>query len=213
MKNDGSWDEFIAGVSVMAMGATTYESVLDHDRLLDNPRKWQEYYDDRPCWVFSHRDLPPVPGADLRFVAGAVTTVHAQMIEGANGKNIWLVGGGDLVGQFDDAGLLDEIHLGLQPVFLGAGAPLLPRRLTSDRVRLRTVHQVGQTIRIVYDLRHRLSPEATGKKAVGSQPSAVPSRTAHRNGAARRRAGRKQRAGCPTEDPLPATASLSVNLG
>jgi dihydrofolate reductase len=153
--DDGAWEDFIAGVSVMAMGATTYEWVLDHDDLLENPGTWQEYYGDRPCWVFSHRELPTIAGADLRFVSGDATTVHAQMAEAAAGGNIWLVGGGDLVGQFDDAGLLDEIHLGLQPVFLGDGAPLLPRRLTSERVHLRTAHQVGQTIRIVYEVQPR----------------------------------------------------------
>ena len=51
--------------------------------------------------------------------------VHAKMVEAAEGRNIWLVGGGELVGAFADQGLLDEILLGMQPVFLGAGAPLL----------------------------------------------------------------------------------------
>lgn len=36
---------------------------------------------------------------------------------------------GDLAGQFADAGLLDEIIVSIAPVTLGAGAPLLPRRL------------------------------------------------------------------------------------
>ena len=153
-RND-AWERFIGGVAVMAMGATTYKWVLDHDRLLDNSGQWQEYYADRPCWVFTHHDLPPVPGADLRFVSGDVVEVHAQMAQAADGGNVWLVGGGDLVGQFDDAGLLDEIHLGLQPVFLGGGAPLLPRRLASDRVTLRVAQQVGQTLRIVYDVESR----------------------------------------------------------
>jgi hypothetical protein len=40
----------------------------------------------------------------------------------------------------------------MRPVFLGAGAPLLPRRITSSRVTLREARQVGQAIRIVYDV-------------------------------------------------------------
>ncbi len=40
-----------------------------------------------------------------------------------------MVGGGDLVGQFADRGLLDEVWVQYAPVALGAGAPLLPRRL------------------------------------------------------------------------------------
>ena len=56
---------------------------------------------------------------------GDVAPVHAEMAgaaRAAGGKNVWIVGGGDLVGQFHDAGLLDEIILFVAPVALGAGA-------------------------------------------------------------------------------------------
>ena len=74
------------------------------------------------------------------------------MVEAAAGRNVWLIGGGDLVGQFDDAGLLDEIRLGMMPVFLGSGAPLLPRRITSKRLTLRTVDGRGPQVSLVYDV-------------------------------------------------------------
>lgn len=61
-----------------------------------------------PCWIFTHRQLPAVPGADLRFVQGDVAPVHDAMVAAADGKNVWLVGGGELVGSFADAGRLDE---------------------------------------------------------------------------------------------------------
>jgi dihydrofolate reductase len=51
------------------------------------------------------------------------------MVRAAAGRNVWIVGGGDLAGQFADAGLLDEVLVTIAPVTLGAGAPLLPRRL------------------------------------------------------------------------------------
>jgi dihydrofolate reductase len=51
------------------------------------------------------------------------------MVEAAGTKNVWLVGGGDLVGQFADRGLLDELWVQYAPVTLGGGAPLLPRRI------------------------------------------------------------------------------------
>ena len=51
------------------------------------------------------------------------------MTRAAGDRNIWIVGGGDLAGQFADAGLLDEVIVSIAPVTLGAGAPLLPRRL------------------------------------------------------------------------------------
>ena len=136
------WDEFLGQVGAMVMGATTYEWVLAHENLLDHPEKWQEYYADRPCWVFTHRDLPAVPGADLRFVQGDVAPVHADLAAAAGGRNVWLVGGGDLVGSFHDAGLLDEVRVQVAPVTLGAGAPLLPRRI--EGLRLTEVRRNGQ---------------------------------------------------------------------
>jgi dihydrofolate reductase len=155
-RNGGSGGEgfgpFFAGVGAMAMGATTYEWVFAHERLDERPEKWSEWYGDTPTWVFTHRKLPSVPDAAIRFVAGDVVPVHAEMVDAAGDRNVWLVGGGELVGAFADAGLLDEIHLGVQPVFLGAGAPLLPRRLTSKRVRLESATQDGQQVRLVYSV-------------------------------------------------------------
>jgi dihydrofolate reductase len=85
-------------------------------------------------------------------VQGEVRPVYDEIVAARPGANIWVVGGGDLVGQFDDAGLLDEIWLGLTPVVLGAGAPLLPRRITSERLRFRTVERSGQRVRVVLDV-------------------------------------------------------------
>jgi dihydrofolate reductase len=137
--SDGANDRFgtfMAGVGAMAMGSTTYEWVLNHEGLLEDPSTWQKYYGALPCWVFTHRALPAVPGASLVFAQGSVRDAHQQMTEAAAGRNIWLVGGGDLAGQFADEGLLDEILLGVAPVTLGAGAPLLPRRLLSSELTL-----------------------------------------------------------------------------
>ncbi|MFE0632531.1 hypothetical protein ACFW3D_36950 [Streptomyces sp. NPDC058864] len=56
---------------------------------------------------------------DVRPVQAAVTTP-------ARGRNIWLVGGGDLVRCFADHGQRNDLIPGIAPVTLGAGAPLLP---------------------------------------------------------------------------------------
>ena len=151
-ESDDTWDRFIPRVGALAMGATTYEWMLERHDLLGNPGQWHEWYGDRPGWVFTHRSLPAVPGVDLRFVSGDVAAAYDAMAAAAGDRDVWVVGGGDLVGQFDDAGLLDEIWLGIRPVFLGGGAPLLPRRITSERVTLREARQVGQAVRVVYDV-------------------------------------------------------------
>jgi dihydrofolate reductase len=148
---------FFAKVGAFAMGATTYEWVLEHERVVDQPEKWAAWYGDRPSWVFTHRRLAPVPGANITFVSGDVRPVHEAMVEAADGRNVWLVGGGELVGTFADQGLLDEIILGVAPVFLGAGAPLLPRRLLSSQLELHDVARNGQFVQLTYRTR-RPSP-------------------------------------------------------
>ena len=147
---DNPFGAFFAGVGAFAMGATTYQWVLDNDNLLDEPQNWHDMYGSVPCWVFTHRDLPPVPDANIFFVSGDVKRVHEAMTVAAQGKNVWLVGGGDLVGEFADQGLLDEIILGIAPVTLGRGAPLLPRRLTSQQLALTQVAQMGEFAYLTY---------------------------------------------------------------
>ena len=141
---------FFAGIGAFAMGATTYEWILAHEKLLDEPQKWHDWYGGTPAWVFTHRDLPRIAGADVTFVSGDVRPVHEAMVAAAGDRNIWLVGGGELVGAFADAGLLDEIILGVAPVTLGAGAPLLPRRMLSSRLTLTGVEQVAGFAYLTY---------------------------------------------------------------
>jgi len=126
---------FIANVGAVAMGSSTYEWILRHLVRADSghPQPWPY---EQPVWVFTTRTLPTVDGADIRFVRGDVAPVHAEMVKAAAGKNVWLVGGGDLVGQFYDRGLLDELIVTIASVTLGAGKPLLPRRITMPPLKL-----------------------------------------------------------------------------
>ncbi|HUL91050.1 MAG TPA: dihydrofolate reductase family protein [Burkholderiales bacterium] len=140
--NETSYPQFIAEVGALAMGSSTYEWMLRHviKSGTGSPSPWPYA---QPTWVFSSRTLPSVPGADIRFVSGDVRPVHAQMQSAAGGKNIWLVGGGELVGQFHDAGLLDELIVQVGSVTLGSGRPLLPRQIAFPPLRLRSVKQIG----------------------------------------------------------------------
>ncbi|HUP99682.1 MAG TPA: dihydrofolate reductase family protein [Aeromicrobium sp.] len=111
-------EEFIAGIGATVMGSTTYEWLQ---------REEPDWTMPQATWVMTSRSLPPDPR--VQFAAGDVRTVHAEMASVAGDKGIWVCGGGDLAGQFADAGLLDELIVYAAPVVLGAGRPLLPRRL------------------------------------------------------------------------------------
>ena len=130
-----NYGDFIAGVGAMAMGATTYEWILDHEFAGKDPAEWKWQYD-IACWVFTHRELPVVPDSRVQFTSADIATVHEEMVAAAGDRNVWIVGGGDLAGQFADVGLLDEVIVLIAPVTLGGGAPLLPRRIELRLVEL-----------------------------------------------------------------------------
>jgi len=140
--DDTSYPAFIADVGALAMGSTTYEWMMRHaDEVVEEVGSPWPYT--QPAWIFTSRELPTIEGADIRFVQGDVRPVHAEMRKAAGDKNIWVVGGGDLAGQFFDAGLLDEIIVQVGSVTLGKGKPLFPRRATNPPFRLTSVRQVG----------------------------------------------------------------------
>ncbi len=137
-----SYPTFITGVGAVAMGSATYEWMLRHvvGPEAKRPEPWPYQ---QPTWVFSSRTLPPVTGADIRWARGDVRPIHADMVRAAGGKNIWIVGGGELAGQFYDHGLLDELFVQVGSVTLGAGKPLLPRAITNPPLRLISVKAIG----------------------------------------------------------------------
>ena len=150
-----SYPTFIRGVGAIAMGSATYEWILRHHvgSGADRPQPWMYA---QPTWVFTSRTLAIVPGADIRFVRGDVRPVHTAMAAAASGKNVWIVGGGDLAGQFYDQGLLDELYVQIGSVTLGAGKPLLPRTITSPPLRLLSVRAVGTGFaELHYEVPHR----------------------------------------------------------
>ena len=140
--NQTSYPVFFQEVGAIAMGASTYEWLLRHAVKLGSESQEPWPYQ-QPTWVFTSRELPGVPGAQIKFVEGDVRPVHREMQQAANGKNIWLMGGGELVGQFHDAGLLDELIVQIGSVTLGSGRPVLPRRIDFPSLRLVSAEALG----------------------------------------------------------------------
>jgi dihydrofolate reductase len=133
------------------MGSTTYEWILDHEFAGKDPAEWKWPYN-VPCWIFTHRQLPVVPHAAVEFTSADVSAVHADMARAAGDRNVWIVGGGDLAGQFADAGLLDEVIVSIAPVTLGGGAPLLPRRI---ELRLEETGRNGDFVSVRFSVPRR----------------------------------------------------------
>ena len=123
------YDRFMADVGAIVMGSTTYDYIIG-----EGVESWA--YGATPVWVLTSRSLPGVPGADIRFFSGDVAEVHRNALEAAQGKNVWVVGGGNVAAQFADRGLLDELLLTVMPIVLGSGKQLLPIRGVTEPLTL-----------------------------------------------------------------------------
>ena len=157
--NNSSYPEFIAEVGALVMGSATYEWMIRNaDQVAKETGSPWPY--NQPAWVFSSRKLPMIEGADVHFANGDVDKIHREMRTAAKDKNIWIVGGGDLAGQFYDAGLLDELIVQVGSATLGKGKPLFPRRVLSPTLRLISVRQMGAGMA---ELRYEVQKSDQGK--------------------------------------------------
>jgi dihydrofolate reductase len=127
---EGGYERYYEGVGALVMGSATYEFVLQE--LTEWP------YQGKPAWILTSRELP-IPdgdGVDVRMRNAEVSTLYDEMIASAGDGDLWVVGGGNVVSQFADVGLLDELLVTIVPVVLGAGKPLFDRRLPGGPMQL-----------------------------------------------------------------------------
>lgn len=131
----GAYEDFYRGIRALVMGAATYEWLLDH---LDLAGGGEWPYRGKPSWVLSSRELRPPEGegVDVRVADASVGELYGEMAAAAGDGVLWVVGGGGVASQFAEEGRLDEVHVTVVPVVLGAGKPLFERRLGTGPMRL-----------------------------------------------------------------------------
>jgi dihydrofolate reductase len=79
---------------------------------------------EQATYIFS-RTVPSGDHMGGIVVSGSAKTL-VDDIRKQPGKNMWLMGGGDLARHFLAEDCIDEIHLGIVPVLIGAGLPAFP---------------------------------------------------------------------------------------
>lgn len=133
---------FMAGIDGVLMGRTSYELVLE------GPSGWLEEID---VHVFS-TTLDPAEHPDVTVVAENAGQVVREL-KAREGKDIWLFGGGVLFRSLLEAGVVDRVEVGLVPVLLGAGLPLLPETDVRQKLRLHSVEEFPSGMLLVkYDV-------------------------------------------------------------
>jgi dihydrofolate reductase len=115
-----SYEKFIKSVGALVMGSATYEWIVR-----DQPGEWMY---EQPSWVLTHRPQIIAEGHPVRTFDGDVRQLHPKLTADAAGRDVWVVGGGDVAAQFVAAGLIDEMIVSYAPCSLGGGSPVLPIR-------------------------------------------------------------------------------------
>jgi dihydrofolate reductase len=116
MPKDFSMAEFFASIDTGIMGRKTYD--------VSKAMGGGSFGPKIKTFVLS-RTLPPGEREGKTFV-NAPPQMLVEEIRRSKGKDIWLMGGGEVVRDFLQADLVDELHIGVVPVLLGAGLPLFP---------------------------------------------------------------------------------------
>jgi dihydrofolate reductase len=81
-------------------------------------------------YVFSRRRSPKKILPGFEFVKEPIKK-FVKNLRAQKGKDIWMMGGGGIVGSFLDEGEIDEFVISVIPVFIGEGIPLIaPRHRT-----------------------------------------------------------------------------------
>jgi dihydrofolate reductase len=105
-----------------------------------------------PTYVYS-RTLPEGERDGATFVRDAVP--HVRGLKAADGKPLWLWGGGELFRELAQAGLVDGVEVAIVPILLGAGIPLVPApapRLSLE-LRAHRLFAATGTLLLDYDVR------------------------------------------------------------
>ncbi len=109
---------FMSSIDTKLFGRKTYELSLRMGATFDSKSR---------NVVFSRHAPPADAPSGVEFVSGAIGPFVSRLREHP-GKDIWLMGGGELIASFLDEHAIDEFVISVVPVFIGDGIPLIARR-------------------------------------------------------------------------------------
>jgi len=115
---------------------------------------------DDPHYVFSHRPAPASAPAGVEFVAQSIGA-FVKRLRAQAGKNIWLMGGGEIIASFLDENAIDEFIISVVPILIGEGIPLIAPRHREVPLHLRAVKPFPDgVVQVHYDIRPKRASQS-----------------------------------------------------
>ena len=141
--------EFYRMIDTILWGRKTYDWVLDYYE--KRGRKGRMFDTKLANYVFS-RNAPERETPGVEFVSEPVKA-FAQRLRATPGKHIWMMGGGELIASFLDAGEIDEFDIHVIPTLIGEGIPLMAPRHRDVPLRLRSARKYSDSVvRLRYEV-------------------------------------------------------------
>lgn len=139
-EGDNGYSEFIKTIDTVILGRRTYDWIMDNE-LGEFP------YQNQKCYVFSNTTLEN--NENVEFVNEDISSFISN-IKKTSGKNIWIVGGGELVYYFIKEKLIDEYIITIAPTIIGKGIPLFKRIDVEVELELKNVRRFNQFVELHY---------------------------------------------------------------
>jgi dihydrofolate reductase len=117
---------FMRSVDATVLGRKTFDVSVSMGAKFD-PK--------HPTYVFSRHAPPASIPAGVEFVTESIGQFVGRLRK-RKGKNIWLMGGGEIIAAFLDDGAIDEFMIGVIPIIIGEGIPLIAPRHRDVPLRL-----------------------------------------------------------------------------
>ena len=111
-------DAFMQSIDTKVLGRKTYEASLRMGGNFDSKQS-----NHRLLASSASKNAPPT----VEFTDEAIG-VFVNRLRKSQGKDIWLMGGGEIIASFLDAQAIDEFVISVVPIFIGDGIPLIARR-------------------------------------------------------------------------------------
>ena len=141
-EGDNGYSDFYETVDTVIMGKKTYDWVMDN--IDEFP------YQNKACYVFTRSDVKDTE--HVQFVRDDVVHFTDQLKE-QEGRNIWIVGGGELLSSFMEEQLIDEMILTIAPVIIGGGIPLFKEGQYQTDFTLKGTRKFNQFVELHYEVK------------------------------------------------------------
>lgn len=140
-EGDNGYSEFYETVDTIVMGRKTYDWIKEKEK--DNFP-----YKNKKCYVYT-KTLKG-RNQDVEFISGNVLD-FVKTLKETNGKNIWIVGGGELLFFFIKEGLVDEYFITIAPTLIGKGIPLFKQFDNTIELKLLGIKRYNQFVELHYE--------------------------------------------------------------